>query len=714
MGCEVRPGIPSRLTPIAARGIAALRMSPRILTFATALTAFSSLSHAQDNRIVVTGTSTAEPEFSSANSTSILRREALTLKLDATLGDTLRDEPGLASSSYGPAAAKPIIRGLDGQRVRVLADGTGLFDAAATGPDHGVAIESLSAARIEILRGPASIVYGSGAIGGVVNVVTQRIPETAATRPFGGSVEASYGSAGDARAGAILLEGGARGWTFHLDAAYRTAGDYSIPGFKRSGPLRAEEPLPAGEAEIRGTLPDSRYLTKEIAGGLSYAWSRGFVGVSAAAFHSDYSVPNEEEGVRIKLNQRRFDLRGQLERPLEGIASLRFALSLGSFSQNEQGPDDIDGPAIYFRSRAVESRLELRHEPLAGFRGVLGYQLVATDFGIRGEQSFQPTTRTRNHGLFLFEERNWGTIRLEAGLRYEHQDTRIPGQSRAFDTFSTALGLVYQPGDDWSAAVSLSYTQRPPTGQELFADGPYVDIGRFVLGEASLGSERSFAVEASVRRRTGWVTGSATVFAYRFQRYVVLVDTGAFDAEFEIAEARYRGVPADFYGGELTTQFHLLGPVGPRPAQEAPTAARRLSGKETVSREAQPGADLFIELRGDYTHAENRATGEALPRIPPLRLGAGLAYVSPRFSAHLNYRRNFRQDRTGEFELPTPAFHDLSASAEYHFASGPIRWTAYVKGLNLTNADQRLHTSFIKDFAPLAGRAVSVGMRAAF
>ncbi len=702
------------------RALAVMNAPRHLLALAGFFTSVSLVTAQDGGRILVSDRGLPDDaSFTRAGSVSVLDREDLILKLDATLGDTLRDEPGISSSYYGPAAGKPIIRGLDGQRVRVLVDGTGVFDGSSTGPDHGTSVEALSASRIEIYRGPSAVLFGSGAIGGVVNVVTNRIPETPVVRPLSGTVDLSYGSAGDARAGGLRLEGGANGWTFHLDAAHRTANDYGIPGFKRSAPLRAIDPLPPGESENRGTLPDSSYTMKEIGGGISYAWSRGFIGVSAAAFHNDYAVPNAEAGVRINLNQRRFDLRGQFDQPFAGIRSIRYAASFGSFSQGEQGPDDFAGPAIIFQNRAVEGRLEVRHEPIAGFNGVLGYQLVATDFEITGEQSFQPLTRTRNHGIFLFEEKSFAPFRVELGVRYEHQDvnTSGPGRaSRSLDTFSAAAGLVYLPNDDWSAALNLSYTQRPPTGQELFSNGPYVDIGRFVLGDAGLGTERSVAVEAALRKRTGWVTGSASFFFYRFQRYVTLLDTGAFDDEFGVAEARYGGVPADFIGGEFNAQVHLLGPVTARAAKEVPTAARKLTGKElaTPTAVAGPVRDLFLELRADYTHAENRETGTALPRIPPLRLGAGLGYTGGRFSARIDYRRNFRQDRIGEFELPTPAFNDLSASAEVQLSTGPVRWTGYVKGSNLTNADQRLHTSFIKDFAPLAGRAVTVGLRASF
>ncbi len=671
-------------------------------------------------RVIVSSPGLADEAFTSSRPMTLLDANEIRLRAAPTLGDTLANEPGVSSSFYGPGTSRPVIRGLDGNRVRVLSDGVALFDVSNTGPDHGISLESTTAARIEILRGPAAIRYGATAIGGLISVTTGRIPESPLLRPIEGTFDTQFSSGSDGKVFTGVLQGGSGGFNYHFDAAYRNGHPYDIPGFKRSAALRAAEPLNPDETEIRGTLPNSQYETKEVGGGISYTWRGGFIGLGAGAYHTEYGVPNEEKHVVIKLNQRRFDLRGQLEHPLPGLESARFAFSSGSFKQSERGPDDVDGPGIVFKNRGFEGRLELRHQPVAGWTGMLGYQVQRSNFSVLGDQSFEPPTRTLNNGIFLSEERTFAPFRLEFGLRYENQrvDIDAPAPNRRnFHTFSASAGLVYLPNDDYSASVSVSYTQRPPSGLELFGDGPYVDIDRFVLGDSTLKSEKALAFDASLRKRTGWITGSANFFHYRFDNYVALLETGGTsDDEFELPLARYTAVPASFIGFEADAQIHLLGPVlRPRPSDEK-TKTRALTGKEIAAPPAAAPArrDLYLDLRGDYTHAENRATSEALPRIPPLRLGAGLVYADGRITARVEYRRVFRQNRVSEFELPTPGYNDLVVSLDYQFSSGPLQWSAFVKATNLTNAEQRNHVSFIKDLAPLQARAAVVGLRASF
>ena len=693
------------------------------LTFALAIGAcVSSFARAADSPepVVVSSTNLLDDTFTSSRPLTILDTNAIRLRAAPTLGDTLAYEPGVWSSFYGPGTSRPVIRGLDGNRVRVLSDGMSVFDVSNTGPDHGISLEAITAQKIEILRGPAAIRYGATAIGGLVSVTTGRIPESSILRPIEGIFDTQFNSlsAGNLFSGA--LQGGINGFNYHIDAAYRSGQPYAIPGDKRSAALQAADPLPPGETEIRGILPDSQYQSKEVGGGVSYTWKGGFIGLGASTYHTEYGVPNAEKGVVIKLNQRRFDLRGQVNQPFPGFESVRAAFAYGSFEQTERGPDDVNGPGIVFENRAYEGRLELRHQPFAGLTGLFGYQIQHNDFSILGDQSFQAPTATLNNGIFLLEERTFAPFRVEVGLRYENQRVDIDAPApnrRTFNTFSASLGLVYLPNDDYAATLAISYTQRPPSGLELYGNGPYVDIDRFVLGDPNLGAEKALAIDASVRKRTGWVTGSASFFYYHFYNYVALLDTGGTsDDEFELPIARYSGVPADFIGFEANVQIHLLGPVNRPPPNDLKTKPRALAGKEIAvpALVAPVVRDFYLDLRGDYTHAENNASREPLPRIPPLRLAAGLVYTDGRITARVDYRHVFAQNRVASFELPTPGYNGVAASLDYQFTTGPVAWSAYVVGSNLTNSDQRNHVSFIKDVAPLPGRGALVGLRARF
>lgn len=675
------------------------------------------------DRVTVTGSALPGTIFDAARPITSLEQPELQTKVVGSLGETLADEPGLRSTAHGPGASRPIIRGLDANRIRLLADGAGVFDVSNTSPDHGVSLEPLTLSRIEILRGPAALLYGTNAVGGVVNATSNRIPRTSIDTPLTGAFESSFSSAAAGRSVAGVLEGGWRGFNWHLDASARAADDYAIPGFARSAALRASDPR---TEEVRGTLPDSALDTRQIAAGLSYTWKRGYLGISGSAYHSLYGVPGFEEGVSIKLNQARYDLSGRFDQPLAGFKSLGFSAAVGRYRHQEISAEE--GAGTLFKNRGYEARLELRNEPLAGFEGLFGAQLQHGAFAALGDEAFQQPTRSTNLAFFLFQERRFGPVRLELGARYERatiksslfadrtdENSRFAVR-RHFDSFSGALGLVWNVNDAYALAASLGYTQRPPTGQELFADGPHLATGQYELGTPDLGLERSLALDLSLRKRTGRVTGSLSAFYYRFRGYVDLTNTGARFAndELDLPVFRFAGLPADFLGFEAEAQIHLLAPLTAARAGEATSKAAALADPKSV-RPTLAGERLcYLELRADYVRAENRSTDEALPRIPPLRLGGGLVYRQKALSARIDYRHIFRQNRTATLETPTEGYDDLSASVQYEFQTRQVTWTAFVKGTNLTNAEQRVHSSFLKDVTPLPGRGVTLGLRAAF
>ncbi len=747
-----------------------MRTSPLLLTTVLAASAAGPLLAQEPillglspDRVIVSANALPGTIFDSARPVDVLEFPEIQVKLQATLGETLRDEPGVSATSYGQGASRPVIRGLDANRIRVIQDGLSVLDVSNTSPDHAVAIEPLAASKIEIVRGPAVLLYGTNAVGGLVNATSSRIPRSPVTG-LTGSVDASYGTVNDGVSYSGMLEGGYKGFSFHFDTSYRHANNYDIPGFKRSAELRARDPRPL-EDEPRDTLPDSRYETKQAGGGVSWAGSRGFIGFGGSAFHTLYGVPGFEEGVSIKLNQKRYESAGQLNQPFPGFRSIAYNFGYAAYAHQEQAPGEL---GTRFTSKGYEGRLELRNERFMGFEGVLGYQIQRGDFRAVGDESFQAPTRTQNHAFFVFQEIALGRqLRFEVGGRYEYQ--RVKGSAldlplvdgfvfpeepgfvprrRTLHNFSAAGSLVWTPREDWNLAFSIGYTQRPPTGQETLAFGPHLATDQYEVGTPDLAKEKSLALDLTLRKRAGWVTGSVSGFYYRYSGYVDLLDTGldflsaadadgaevrqflgrgadanpALAVDLRIPVFRFTGLDADFYGFEAEAQVHLLGPVPSSAAGDRSRARDAADGKtarpgKSVARDPAPALarDLFIDLRGDYVRAETRGSnGFDLPRIPPLRLGAGLVYKDQRLTARVDYRRVFRQDQTAPLETETRGYNDLSASVQYTFASGPVTWTAYVKGANLTDAEQRNHVSYLKEVTPLPGRNVTVGLRASF
>ena len=662
------------------------------------------------DEVLVTANRLDQTLFQQVQPASVLKGKELQLKLQPTLGETLNSEPGVSSTSFGPGASRPVIRGLGDDRVRVLQNGTSVLDVSNVSPDHAVATDPLTIRSVEVVRGPATLLYGPNTIGGVVNVIDDRIPQERFTGTLPtGKIETSAGSADD-----LLSEAGAITWgagpiVFHLDGFHRETNDLDIPGYARSAKLRASDPLPPGTSEAYGTLPNSATESTGAGLGASYVWEKGYLGFSYSGVDSTYGTVAEED-VTIELRQRRWDMRGAVYTPTPWIKEINYKLGYSDYDHTE-----FEGAAVgtKFLIEGYDGRVELLHEKIGLLEGAVGFESQENEFSALGAEAFLPPVQTFVNSLFFFEEIPLDKFRFQFGARYDRQTNETetnaafgPGIERDFNAFSTSAAIVYNPVDDYAVTMSVAYTQRPPTYVELFANGPHVATGTFEIGDADLGTEDSLSLDLSVRKKSGWVTGSASAFYYRFNDFISAQPTGDLDAVDSLPIYAYQPIGADFYGGEIETIFHLLEPVEEIPASDSKSAKSA----------AIPGSEQRIDLilRADYVHAEDRNSHEPVPRIPPFRTSAALDYGNGPFSARIEGQYAAAQDRNANFELPTDGYFLLSASISYDLKIGPTNSTIYIKGTNLTNEEARQSTSFLKDIAPMAGRGVVVGLRTEF
>lgn len=621
------------------------------------------------------------------SATNVLSGQPLALKMKPTLGETLSDLPGISSTYFGPGASRPVIRGLGEDRIRILENGIGTLDASVISPDHAVSLDPLLIDRVEVIRGPATLLYGGNAIGGVVNVVDSRIYHRTLDRPFTARGQARFSSVDDGTAYTALAEGAQNGLSWHVDGYRHRTEDMHIPGYAWTDALRATDPSGA----VSGYLPNSSTDTDGGAIGASYAGTRGFVGASFSGHNAVYGVPpapNSDEGaVLIDLRQRRLDLQGELSDPLPGFKTAKLKAGISHYRHQEL---DNGVPGTTFRNRGYESRLELVQEPLERLEGAVGFQTSRSNFSVAGDEAFLPPSITSNYGVFAFEEYKAKPVTYQLGARLDRQTLRLTdasGTERNGNGVSVSGGAVWTISEGWLLTGSLSRSERQPNVQELFANGPHTGTDAFEIGSPSLSSERSIAAEVAVRRTAGLLTGELSVYSHRFTGYIYPDATGVDDPVHGLQIYRYLQTDVAFYGAELQLVLHLH-----------------------QSREH----NLDLKGSADFVHAEIRESGEPLPRIPPRRATLGLEYRHEGWTAGVEVQGVDRARRLAPGETPTDSYALLNANVAYEFERANVSYEIFVRGDNLTDELARNHVSFLKDIAPLPGRNVSVGVTLAY
>lgn len=635
-----------------------------------------------------------------ATPSSVLTGPALVLQRGSSLGETLASQPGVSSSYFGPNANRPVIRGQDGDRIRILSNAGATLDASGLSFDHAVPIDPLAVERLEVLRGPAALLYGGGAIGGVVNAIDNRIPKAAIDGPTG-ALELRGGGAARERSASGLVESGGSGLAVHADAFQRRTDDLRVPDFDR--------PLSDGGSERRHRIANSASDASGGALGASATWDRGYLGMAVDSYRNDYGIVAEDD-VTIRMRRDKLAVAGEW-RGLDGaVRSVRARLQASDYRHEEvEGSGEV---GTRFSNKGSDGRIEIEHAPWGNLSGVIGVQAERARFAALGEEAFVPSTRSEQQALFAHEELRLGSggSRLSFGGRLERHRTDSAGddasadelrfgppQSRRFSARSAAAGVVWDLsralGTGWQSTVNLAYTERAPTSYELFANGVHIATAAYERGDASLGKERGRQLDAGLEWKSGHDHLRAGAFVGRYANYITLLRTGEPDVVTEEGEAlpvyAYQGVRARLTGIELE-------------------AGRRLLDGRT---------SLDLEGKLDAVRGSNLDRGEPLPRIAPLRLQLAAVLGVDGWSLRGEVVRAERQDRVPADDTPTPGYTlvNLALSKRLALSDGTDA-LAFVKLANLTDALAYNAGSIatVRPLAPLPGRSLSAGLRVDF
>jgi iron complex outermembrane receptor protein len=574
----------------------------------------------------------------------------------------------------------------------VLQNGIGTLDASVTSPDHAVASDALQAKRVEIIRGAGTLLYSSAAVGGVVNVDDGRIPTRLPDDWLEGDLRAVYGSAANEKAIGGGLTAGLGPVALRAAGFFRDTDDLEIPGFPVSQTYA--EANPGTDRGPEGRVPNSNAESKGGTAGAAWIFDTGALGAAYGIIDSDYGIPPSVAGeeTRIDLEQRRADLHGAWERDLAAFEKATLQLGYASYEHVER---EADVAGTRFENDAWEGRLELVQKEWRELHGSAGFQFLLRDFSASGAEAFVPPNETFSWGLFAVEEIHLGSVIAEAGLRFERQDSRSRALDvdRTFNGVSVSAGIGWSPREDTRLGLSVSRTERPPAAEELFSEGPHLATRGFDVGDPSLDPEIGLTVEAAIRKREGRLSGGINAFYTRFEDYIFLENDRRVDADGspnpagELMRREYRQSAADFYGGEVQLAIEAI--------QRGPFTG-------------------VIDLALDYVRAREDRTEQPLPRIPPLRLKAGVEARSRYLDGRLELWWVGEQDRTANLELPTDAYFLLNASVTLHPFPDEYDATLLVLGRNLTDEEARNHVSFLKDFVPLPGRDVRLVLRIGF
>lgn len=617
---------------------------------------------------------------------SVLSGRELSLKRESTLGDTLNGIPGVSATHFGPNASRPVIRGLDAERVRIMQNGIGVLDASSLSFDHAVTIDPLIIEQIDVVRGPAALLYGGSAVGGVVNAIDHRIP-TEKVEGVIGRAEARVGGADSQNNLAGVVDVGNGKIAIHGDAYTRKTSDLGIKGYAVSSrKSRADGTL----RENRGKLVNSSADAEGGAIGASLTFDNGYLGTSYSGFRSNYGTV-AEESVRADMKSDRWDIASEFKALGSIVNRVKVRMAYTDYQHQEIENGDV---GTTFKNRGVEGSVEAGHAKIGGLEGMLGFQFQNTHFEALGDEAFVAPVNTQSKALYVYEEMplslfNQQGFKLSFGGRAEHTTldaspwAQSPiAQNSSFNAYSYALGGLYTFNPNWSLATNLSHSERAPSYFELYADGAHLATGQYEVGNPNFSKERSNGLDAQIRWKDGRNTFSVGAYYTRFSSFLGLLDTGAIEVDSDLPIAQFTAFAATFKGLEAEGKFNLAD-------------------------------NLDLTLRGDYVRASNRDNGDALPRITPLRLGVGLHYQKNSLGARIDILHAFNQSRTAPGELATDGYTDVSALVSYKLPT-KVNLELFAKANNLLNQEIREHASFLKDISPAGERSVLLGLRAEF
>lgn len=642
----------------------------------------------------------------------VLAGDELQSKLGNTLGSTLANELGVSATGYGSGASRPVIRGLEGARVQILQNGLSVGDVSSISPDHAVANPMQNTHQIEILRGAAALIYGSGSSGGLVNVLNDRIVTTLPDS-LSGAINASYETVNQGKTGNIELDAPAGPLALHLDSTVSNSNNYQIPGYaEQGGPNANWEINPSKPVNVpySGKLPFSFSKQNSLGLGASYIRNDGYTGVSLERMNHNYGIPTAEGGF-IQQSQNRYDLAHQTNNPFDGFSALKLSAANTNYQHTEFTNNGI--ASTQWNNTATEVRLELAHKQWFGSKGVIGAQVTGATLNAidlaTNNYAIVPQTKSNASALFVVEEGRYGDLKTNLGARYGYaaqnpnSATQFPSpssqgfvpntygppsiQNRQFNLFSYSAGGIYDLTKGYGLGLAYTVSQRAPTPQELYSYGPHDSTATFDIGNSNLGTETSHNIELSFQKTLGVIRSKISLYRNQFSNYIYGFYTGSYSTaneNFSVVQASQANANIRGAEGELSYNWNQTG-IGSR-------------------------------IFGDVSQGSFNAGGN-LPLQPAPRLGAELAYQRNGWQSSATYIYSYQQNRLASWEIgPTPSYNLVNANLSYTERIGKINWTGYFALKNLLNQDIRYATSpmAVRLYAPQPGRSLMVGVRAAF
>ena len=678
--------------------------------------AFTSAVFAQQNPMQIDVTGARESTTSILTPTKILQGNELQDKLGTTLGATIGNELGVSQTGYGTGASRPVMRGLEGARVQILQNGLSVGDVSAISADHAVASPVANARQIEILRGAAALLYGSGSSGGLVNVINDRILTNLPDKPTG-ALNTSYDTVSNGRAASGVIEGSIGSVAVHVDTAINNNQNYRIPGNSIQAPGGWSVPPEGADAtNYTGKLPNSFNNQNNLGIGASYIGKSSYTGVSVERLNNNYGIPTTEGGM-IEQSQNRYDFQHQTRDPFAGFSSIKFSAANGNYNHTEFSiANGAYTPAALWKNIANEARLELAHKAIMGWKGTFGAQVTANSLEaneiVGGGYAILPATKTNSKALFWIEEGRWGALQGNLGLRYDNvkqspnntifdpadpdlnlnadaQTVATPITSnKTFNLFSYSAGALWNFNHGYGIGLSYTVSQRAPSAQELYSYGPHESTATFSIGNSNLVKETSHNLELNVQKTLGVLKGKVNIYLNKFNNYIYgyyypNTYTGGED-NFSVVQAQQAAATIKGVEGEIT---HNWGNVG-------------------------SGARLFADASQSSFDA-----GGNLPLQPAPRIGLQVAHQKNGWLANASYTYSFQQNRLATWEVgPTPSYNLLNAGLSYTEKVNKISWTGYMMLKNILNDDIRYATTpmAVRLYAPQPGRSLMVGVRANF
>ena len=633
--------------------------------------------------VVVKGTAIGG-EVTAVTPTLILSSADLDRLAQSNIGDLLADLPGVVSSYFGPNAGRPVIRGLDGDRLKITQNGVNSLDASSSSPDHAVSVDPLAIREAQVLRGPAALLYSTSILGGVINLVDARIPDQRLAQRQ--SVTGRVGSVDGLRSVGVLAEGSAGSFSYHVDGFDKSTDDLRTPV---------------------GRIADTSADNRGAGVGFSYLTSNGYIGLSYSGLDSTYGVA--EQDISIGLEQRRWDLAGKAEVAGSVVRSLAYRVGVADYAHTEF---EAGAPGSTFTNEGWDGRLDVELVKIGSVEGVVGLQANRFDFGVTGDEAFLPDTRNSAMATFgSFVQNLAADQRLRYGFRIEHAQvdasawthagvaTNPPADSASFTPASFAFAWAKDLNPSWTSTINLTRTERAPNFQELYADGPHVATDVYEVGNRDLGKEQGFGLELELAKVRGAVSGSFSVYYNRFSSFIALQRNGygpniggggpnySSGGADELARYDFTSVPADFFGSEVKVNFQFVD---------------------------TPVSKLGLEWYGDFVRASNTDTSEALPRISPGRIGAALHGLESGWTWRLDATYHFAQNHTAPDETRTAGFTMVGASLAHPIKFAQLDGQFTLRAINLLDQEARNASSFIKGALPMPGRGVEAGLRLNF